>query len=616
MTSLAQAIDLHLDALRAAARAPATVRKAFCSIAQFRREQGLADDFLLAGVTAERVAAFLRRGRESKWASRTERRHFQTLLELFAFCVSAGLLEDSPMAGMEAPSYVDRPRQHEIYSEADLQAMLVACDRLQGFGRRNRAIVWVLWSTGLWPSELVRLRVGDVDLERGAVQLKTKLAPLPKAGAAELGSYIEARGRRQFEEIFVSRTGRPMTTQGVEKFFGDLGALFGRPVNAGSFRASLRARGGLWKRPRAGKETFANRDWPDCPLTRARNAFFAANDARGLSSSTRETYERAVGRFLAYFLPDHPAAGPEEISTADMEAYLTYLSRRNLSDYTRHQMYRSMRRWFAFLEERGEIAANPMAKMRAPRLPHVVVRPYSESDVSALLQEASRQPDEAMAARDVAAITVLYGCGLRAGEVLNLRADDILPGQLLIRQGKGSKDRYVALDPHTETTLRRYAARNGGGRIFGSLRSTFGLYHAVARLCDRAGVEKYRIVHRFRDSFAVRFLEAGGAIDDLQTLLGHSDLSTTLRYVRHGRESRAIAASKAFLPWASRNGHSNGNGAHERLGESGILESPAPARNNGDELALLEELERITRRKLELLVAPVARAVGAEVIPG
>ena len=128
-----------------------------------------------------------------------------------------------------------------------------------------------------------------------------------------------------------------------------------------------------------------------------------------------------------------------------------------------------------------------------------------------------------------------------------------------------------------------------------------GLHQLIWRLCRRAGVEQYRCVHRFRDSFAVRFLELGGRIDDCQTILGHADINVTLRYVRHGRDRRALEAGKAFLPWASRNGHSNGNGAQAPLGKSGILESPPPARNNGDELALLEELERITRRKLELL---------------
>src|SRR5438876_1548935 len=160
MTSLAHAVELHLEALRAAARAPATVRKASYSIAQFRREQGLADDFPLAGVTAEHVRAFLRRGRESKWASRTERRHFQTLLELFAFCVSAGLLDASPMAGMGAPSYIDRKPERPLYGEEDLQAMLIACDRLsdRSYQLRNRALLWVLWATGIGPSELIRLR--------------------------------------------------------------------------------------------------------------------------------------------------------------------------------------------------------------------------------------------------------------------------------------------------------------------------------------------------------------------------------------------------------------------------------------------------------------------------
>src|SRR2546427_263516 len=89
---------------------------------------------------------------------------------------------------LEALRAAARPRERELYSEADLQAMLAACDRLnagQSFGLRNRAIVWVLYAIGIFPRDLIRLRIGDVDLERGAVQLKTKLAPLPREGAAE-----------------------------------------------------------------------------------------------------------------------------------------------------------------------------------------------------------------------------------------------------------------------------------------------------------------------------------------------------------------------------------------------------------------------------------------------
>src|SRR5437660_927531 len=79
-----------------------------------------------------------------------------------------------------------------------------------------RALLWVLWATGIGPSELIRLRDGDVDLVHGAVQLAKKLAPLPKRGAEALRLYMEARGRRRHEELFLARTGGPLTTSGVE----------------------------------------------------------------------------------------------------------------------------------------------------------------------------------------------------------------------------------------------------------------------------------------------------------------------------------------------------------------------------------------------------------------
>ncbi len=185
--------------------------------------------------------------------------------------------------------------------------------------------------------------------------------------------------------------------------------------------------------------------------------------------------------------------------------------------------------------------------------------------------------------------------GLRLGEGLNLRIGDIDRQSMRVhlRQGKGKKDRHVPLDSHTEGVLRRYAeSREGRPRLFALTRT--GVYLRVRRLSARASVNASRPIHRFRDTYAVRYLENGGAIDDLQVILGHANMETTLRYVRWGREQRAVDAGRRFTPWAN-----NGNGHKSEYASVGthIL-----SRDKG-ELALLEELERITRRKLELLQA-------------
>jgi integrase len=144
---------------------------------------------------------------------------------------------------------------------------------------------------------------------------------------------------------------------------------------------------------------------------------------------------------------------------------------------------------------------------------------------------------------------------MRASELVALSVGDVdwEAGTLLIRNGKGGKNRRVAPGERALGALRAYltAERIRRGWLFpglngGHLRAD-SLYHLVERLGERAGISGAN-VHRFRHTFAHEFLAAGADVGDLQQLLGHSTIAMSLRYGRYFAADRALEASRKYNP--------------------------------------------------------------------
>ena len=144
--------------------------------------------------------------------------------------------------------------------------------------------------------------------------------------------------------------------------------------------------------------------------------------------------------------------------------------------------------------------------------------------------------------RDKLIVRVLADCGLRLGEVLALRAEDLWEPRraefALKVRGKGSRDRVVPLAPGLYRRLRRYLGARGAERrdpVFVALRkgadgaypplTKSGLEQAIRAIAREAGIEKRVYPHVFRHSFATEWLRRGGNIISLQRILGHTDLT-------------------------------------------------------------------------------------------
>lgn len=173
-----------------------------------------------------------------------------------------------------------------------------------------------------------------------------------------------------------------------------------------------------------------------------------------------------------------------------------------------------------------------------PRREHKLPNVLSKREVAKLLQFTKNQKHRTM-------LSLIYGCGLRRGELINLRPGDIESqrGLMVIRQAKGRRDRVVPISENTITMLRdyyrNYRPKNWlfEGQYGGEKYSERSLQMVLKHALRRAGIKKPATLHWLRHSYATHLLEAGTDLRYIQELLGHKSSKTTEIYTHVGNHS-------------------------------------------------------------------------------
>jgi len=251
---------------------------------------------------------------------------------------------------------------------------------------------------------------------------------------------------------------------------------------------------------------------------------FIDSRAVAMRPKTLEYYEYALG-LLTSAVGGRPVS---EVKPAHLEAALTGL-RAGRSDATIRTIHTAWRALFNFAVRRGLVARSPMAEVARPRRPTKVPDTYSNAEIRALLAAAQTL-------RDRVIVLLLLDTGLRASEACGLDVGDVDFGEgwVLVRGGKGGKDRWVPTGEGVIAAVRLYLdgrtnrpllVGEGGKRL-----ARFGLRSVLARLKERAGLKCRVYAHKFRHTFARRYLEAGGDLQSLSEILGHADITTTSRH--------------------------------------------------------------------------------------
>ena len=277
---------------------------------------------------------------------------------------------------------------------------------------------------------------------------------------------------------------------------------------------------------------------------------------RRLAANTLESYARDLATLLRF------AAGQkarvDSLSRDDLDAAVHDLMAAGLAPRSVARFVACVRGFYRFLVRDGHLHVNPADDLHAPRAWPPLPKFLSVEEVDRLIE----QPDASTPAglRDRALIELLYATGMRVSELLSVRLDDLnLRGGYLTCLGKGSKERLVPMGGPAVTWIRQYlsAARPSllAGRsspwLFvnarGNRLSRVGFWKILKSHGLQAGLPRDVSPHVIRHSFATHLLERGADLRSIQSLLGHSDISTTQIYT-HVLEVRLKAMYDAFHP--------------------------------------------------------------------
>ena len=268
-------------------------------------------------------------------------------------------------------------------------------------------------------------------------------------------------------------------------------------------------------------------------ITPLRQRMIEDMNARKLCAGTQTGHIRSCKRFASFL-----KRSPDTATAEDIRRFQLHLSETSVSICNRNRIMTGLRFLFRVTLRRLDLAAE-IYHIREPQKIPLVMSP---DETRRLLAVASSLKVRVL-------LSLGYGCGLRAGEVVRLKVKHIDKAQKIIRieQSKGRKDRHVMLSPETLDLLRQwwkarppaYDARTPmeerwlfPGRKPGKPMTTRQLSRLFHEAAAAAGIKKSVTLHALRHSFATHLLERGIDIRIIQALLGHDKLDTTARYTR------------------------------------------------------------------------------------
>ena len=259
------------------------------------------------------------------------------------------------------------------------------------------------------------------------------------------------------------------------------------------------------------------------------NNFYLFLKGKRYSQSTIQTYTF----FVADFINFHTKTPLKELTNRDVELFIeTVFIERNYSVSSQRQFISALKIFTVFCPQTKINNLSLERPKKSRTLPSVL----SQEEVLRIIQYTQNIKHRAI-------LTLLYSCGLRIGELINLKLEDfhVERKQLIVKKGKGRKDRYVSLADSFLPLLSNYyhsykptiyfvEGQNGGKYSAESIRSF------LRKSCKKAGIRKLVTPHTLRHSYATHLLENGVDLRYIQTLLGHSKPETTMIYTHVQRK--------------------------------------------------------------------------------
>lgn len=255
--------------------------------------------------------------------------------------------------------------------------------------------------------------------------------------------------------------------------------------------------------------------------------FISAKRIEGCSEKTLKYYQTTIGTMVASI-----GKGIQHILTEDLRLYLTdYQSKNNSSKVTIDNIRRILSSFFSWLEDEDYIIKSPVRRIHKVKTASIIKETYLD-------EELERMRDNCGELRDLAIIDMLSSTGMRIGEMVLLNREDInFTERECVVFGKGDKERIVYFDARTKLHLQEYLSSrtDDNPALFVTLRSPHermqigGIEHRLREIGKKLNIHRVH-PHKFRRTLATMAIDKGMPIEQLQLLLGHRRIDTTLQY--------------------------------------------------------------------------------------
>ena len=262
---------------------------------------------------------------------------------------------------------------------------------------------------------------------------------------------------------------------------------------------------------------------------------------RRYSPHTIVSYQTDLGQFAAYVKSAYDLVDPAQATHPLIRGWVVELMQQDLDPRTVNRKVACLRSYYKFLLRAGTIAANPMLRIKAPKMAKKLPEFVPEEALNNMLNSFEFGDDFA-GQRDQLVLEMLYGTGIRLSELMGIHADDVSLGVGTVRvTGKGNKQRIVPLNPTLMRVIERYQARRAHefGALAGPLLLTDKgepmyekfvyrtVKHYLSQITTSAAQQH---PHALRHAFATHLLGKGADLNSIKELLGHASLAATQVY--------------------------------------------------------------------------------------
>ncbi len=265
---------------------------------------------------------------------------------------------------------------------------------------------------------------------------------------------------------------------------------------------------------------------------------------RGFSENTVLAYVKDITYFYDNYIEneDGAALAPDQVQLSNLQEFLKNINKAEIAATSQSRMISGIRAFYKYLLLNNQINYDPTELLEMPKTARKLPTVLSHNEIEKMIAQIDRSTPEGT--RNLAIIEVLYGCGLRVSELVNLQLSKIyFKEEFILVTGKGDKQRLVPINSQAlkmvllyVENIRNHLAIKKGNEDFvflnrrGSRLSRIMVFNIIKDLVRKAGISKTVSPHTFRHSFATELVENGADLRAVQEMLGHSSITTTEIY--------------------------------------------------------------------------------------